>query len=86
MRSNARPFSFEKVKALRAYFHRLMGSARGTPEHHDLETVVTLCEQLIAVMTDNEQLRQAAAKSAPDVRAFERAGEHDAATDARKSA
>jgi len=50
MTSKNEHFSLEKVKALRAYFEQTRRSAKGTPEHADLETTVKLCEQLIARM------------------------------------
>jgi hypothetical protein len=43
-------FSLAKVKALRAYFEQSRRSAKGKPEHTDLETTVKLCEQLIALL------------------------------------
>ena len=50
MANNTEHFSFEKVKALRAYFLRLRNSSRGKPEYADFETALKLCEQLIALM------------------------------------
>lgn len=50
MSKNIEHFSLEKVKALRAYFEQSRRSAKGRPEHADLETTVKLCEQLIARM------------------------------------
>lgn len=54
MATDSRPFSLEKVKALKAYFSRLRNSARGKPEHGDLNTSVQLCEQLISYMSEKE--------------------------------
>jgi hypothetical protein len=50
MANNTEYFSFEKVKALRAYFLRLRNSSRGRPEYSDLDLTLKLCEQLIALM------------------------------------
>jgi hypothetical protein len=50
MANNATHFSMEKVKALRAYFEQSRKSAKGRPEHGDLEVTVKLCEQLIGLM------------------------------------
>ena len=44
-------FSFKKVKALFAYFHRMRNGSRGTPECADYDTALKLCEQLIALMS-----------------------------------
>jgi hypothetical protein len=50
MTNNTEHFSFEKVKALRAYFLRMRNSSRGKPECADHDTALKLSEQLIAIM------------------------------------
>jgi hypothetical protein len=59
MPTDSHHFSLDKVKALKAYFFRMRNSAKGTPEYNDLDTTVTLCEQLVAVMAENDALRKA---------------------------
>jgi len=52
-------FSFEKVKALRAYFQRMRNGSRGTPECADYDTALKLCEQLIAIMQTAKPQKEA---------------------------
>jgi hypothetical protein len=62
MANNAEHFSVEKVKALRAYFEQSRRSAKGKPDHGDLETTVKLCDQLLGLMEPRP--KSAPAKSA----------------------
>jgi len=65
MNANSRPFSLEKVKALRGYFLRMRGSMRGKPEYMDLDTTVTLCDQLLSFMAEAEQRERGPAPEKP---------------------
>jgi hypothetical protein len=65
MSTNLRPFSIDKVKALRAYFFRMRNSMRGKTEYTDLDTTVTLCDQLLSFMTEAEQHERGPAPEKP---------------------
>ena len=47
-------FSTEKVKALRAYYKQCSAGMKGSAEWHDYDTAAKLCEQILALMPQNQ--------------------------------
>ena len=54
MASDMTCFPLSKVKAYRAYFTECRAAAKGTPEFADLDVAVRLCEQLAALLSEQE--------------------------------
>jgi len=52
--NEAEVFSLAKVKALRAYYKQCSTGMKGSAEWHDYDTAMRLCDQLLALMSQNE--------------------------------
>ncbi len=56
-------FSLEKVKALKGYFTQCRAGLKGRPEWNDYDNAAKVCDQLAAIMQQDETPRKPGRKN-----------------------
>jgi len=57
-------FSLQKVRALKAYYKQCSAGMKGRAEWHDYDTAAKLCDQLVGLMSQEEQSAKPGRKKA----------------------